>query len=107
MQNIVKPERIRRVGRLFAPTVPDILFCALLLTLCAHRSGFDALLADGDTGWHIRTGQFVLENHRAPGVDLFSFTRAGQPWFAWEWLSDVLLAAAYGWRGMGAVVGLA
>ncbi len=86
--------------------MPDVLFCALLLTLCAGRSGFEPLLVDGDTGWHIRTGQLVLHNGVAPSVDPFSFSRGGQPWFAWEWLADALFAAVFAWRGMGGVAAL-
>jgi hypothetical protein len=97
----------QRFLRLFAPSLLDVLFCALLLALCAGRSGFEALLADGDTGWHIRTGQMVLHNGAAPSVDPFSFSRAGQPWFAWEWLSDALFAMIYAWRGMGGVAAFA
>ncbi len=93
----------RQFLRLFAPSVPDVLFCALLLTFCAGRSGFEALLVDGDTGWHIRTGQFVLHNGAAPSVDLFSFSRTGKPWFAWEWLADAIFAGVFAWRGMGGV----
>lgn len=93
----------RRLLRLFAPSLLDVLFCVLLLTLCAGRSRFEALLLDGDTGWHIRTGQMVLHNGGAPSVDPFSFSRAGQPWFAWEWLADALFAALFAWRGMGGV----
>ena len=96
----------RQFVRLFTPSVPDVLFCALLLTLCASRSGFEALLVDGDTGWHIRTGQLVLHNGAAPSVDPFSFSRGGEPWFAWEWLTDALFAAVFAWRGMGGVAAL-
>lgn len=97
----------RQFLRLFAPSVPDVLFCALLLTLCAGRSGFEALLADGDTGWHIRTGQLVLHKGVPPFVDPFSFSRAGQPWFAWEWLADAIFAAVFAWRGIGGVAAFA
>src|SRR3954469_18894357 len=34
----------------------------------------------------------ILKNGRVPATDIFSFTKAGQPWFAWESLSDVLMA---------------
>jgi hypothetical protein len=38
------------------------------------------LLADGDTGWHIRAGDWILDHHRLPTSDFFSFTKSGQPW---------------------------
>ena len=66
--------------------------------------GAPGMLGDGDTGWHLRTGEWILANHRVPTQDMFSYTKAGQPWFAWEWLWDV----AFGWLhqqgGMAAVV---
>jgi hypothetical protein len=39
-----------------------------------------------------------------PDRDIFSFTRPGQPWFAWEWLWDVLFGWLHLHAGMGAVV---
>src|SRR6185436_747627 len=35
------------------------------------------------------------------------YTRAGQPWFAWEWLSDAALGTAYRVAGLPAVAVLA
>jgi hypothetical protein len=63
-----------------------------------------ALLADGDTGWHIRTGEYILQTGDFPRQDLFSFSRAGQTWFAWEWLSDVVFALAHKAGGLTGVV---
>jgi len=85
--------------KLWIPSLPDIFFVVLLVSAFAQPAGLSALLTDGDTGWHIRTGELVLASGQAPLVDHFSFTRAGQPWFAWEWLSDVILARAFAWRG--------
>ncbi len=66
-------------------------------------SGWKSLLADGDTGWHIRTGQYILAQHAVPAQDLFSFSKPGAPWFAWEWLSDVALAALFQLGGLKAI----
>jgi hypothetical protein len=94
---------IRGAGRLLRPSVVDVFFCALLLTAFLRPAGLEALLFDGDTGWHIRTGELVLATGRAPAADPFSFTRPGQPWFAWEWLSDVIFALLWRWKGLAAV----
>lgn len=64
------------------------------LFLCGS-GGWASLLADGDTGWHIRTGQYILQHHAVPRQDLFSFSRPGAPWFAWEWLTDALYALLF------------
>ena len=69
--------------------------------------GWSALLADGDTGWHIRTGDWILQNRSVPTTDLFTFTRAGEPWFAWEWLSDVLMSLVHQHWGLAGVAVLA
>lgn len=66
-----------------------------------------SLLSDGDTGWHIRTGELVLETGRAPVADPFSFSRPRQAWYAWEWLADVAFAAMWRWRGLAGVAVLA
>ena len=42
-----------------------------------------------------------------PTVDSFSFTFAGQPWIAKEWLSQIVLAGAYDIAGWGGVTALA
>jgi hypothetical protein len=49
------------------------------------------LLGDAGIGWHIRTGQQILATHTISHVDSFSSTMAGKPWFAWEWLYDVVV----------------
>lgn len=58
---------------------------------------------DGDTYWHLATGDWIL-NHRAiPTTDPFSYTFAGAPWQAHEWLSEVLMALVFragGWSGL-------
>ncbi|PCE31981.1 hypothetical protein BZL54_12835 [Burkholderia ubonensis subsp. mesacidophila] len=59
-----------------------------------------AVLNDADTYWHLATGDWILDHHAVPHTDPFSFTMAGQPWVAHEWLSEVLMALAYragGW----------
>src|SRR4030088_3032576 len=73
------------------PSLTDFVFATLLLWLFAG-GGAKTLLGDGDTGWHIRTGDYILERYTVPQKDIFSFTRPNEPWFAWEWLSDILFA---------------
>jgi hypothetical protein len=79
---------------LWVPNIVDLFFVVLLLAAFARAGGWQDLLADGDTGWHIRTGQLILANGHVPAADPFSFSRAGAPWIAWEWLSDVAFALA-------------
>jgi hypothetical protein len=48
---------------------------------------------DPDLWWHLKVGEDILATHRWPTSDPYSFTVAGQPWLAFEWLGDVLIAA--------------
>jgi hypothetical protein len=62
------------------------------------------VLVDPDTLWHITTGMWILTHHAVPALDTYSFTAAGRAWVAHEWLSEVILAAAYGWAGWNGVM---
>ncbi len=86
------------------PSMTDAAFVMPLFFLFCGMKGAGTLLSDGDTGWHLRTGQWILEHGRVPDRDIFSFTRSGQPWFAWEWLWDVLFGWFHLHAGMAAVV---
>src|SRR4030042_6750200 len=46
---------------------------------------------DPDFWWHLRTGQFIVETGSIPKAAPFSYTAAGSPWIAHEWLSDLLI----------------
>ena len=65
------------------------------------------LLNDPDTFWHIRTGQWILDNGRFPIVDQFSYTAFGKTWIATDWISELVFAALYRagqWRGVTEIV---
>lgn len=98
---VPKPSALdTRWGRLLIPSLTDLLFVALLIWMFCVGAGWVGLLEDGDTGWHIRTGEHILSTHAVPKTDLFSFSKPNAPWFAWEWLTDVLYAGLYGWSGL-------
>ena len=84
------------------PSVTDLIFLALLGVLLFTPLS-NKLLSDAGTGWHIRAGQLIVVTHAVPRVDTFSSTMSGKPWFAWEWLYDVVvgrLEAAWGLNGV-------
>lgn len=51
--------------------------------------------ADTDTWWHLRTGDWILEQGTLPRTDPFSWTAEGRSWVTHEWLSQVIYAAIY------------
>jgi hypothetical protein len=87
----------------FLPSLADMAFLMPIAFLFGRLDGLLHLLADCDTGWHIRTGQWILAHHAVPVQDIFSFSKAGSPWYAWEWLSDVIFAGLYDWGGLAAL----
>lgn len=77
----------------------------LLTGLCVY-AGLLALgnrmLADPDTFWQIKVGQWILVNSVVPRADIFSFTMQGQPWISTQWLAQACYAFAFsvaGWAG--------
>lgn len=72
------------------------------------------LLSDPDTYWQIAAGRWIFQHDAVPWTDPFSFTMRGAPWIAFEWLSELIYAAAFaaaGWTGIvvlaAAAIGLA
>ncbi|HET7123285.1 MAG TPA: hypothetical protein VFI51_04160 [Bradyrhizobium sp.] len=60
------------------------------------------LLRDSDTYWHIAAGKWIIAHHAVPRVDIYSFTKAGEPWISTSWLAQVLYGEAFelaGWAG--------
>ncbi len=92
-------------ARRLMPSFFDLIVVSLPLWFFGLADGGTGLLlSDGDTGWHIRTGEWILHHHSFVYGDPFSFTMPGQPWFAWEWLSDIILGGLHMVGGMPAVV---
>ena len=68
------------------------------------------VLNDADTFWHLAAGRWMIGHAAVPATDPFSFTFAGRPWLAHEWLSEVVMAGAWlaaGWSGVMLLTGLA
>src|SRR5665213_2261884 len=86
------------------PSLTDLAFLMPLVFLFVKLEGARTLLGDGDTGWHVRTGEWILKHGQVPYADFFSFSRPGAPWFAWEWLWDVGFALLHQRWGMASVV---
>jgi len=56
--------------------------------------GYLALQAatDPDYGWHVANGRHLLDGVLLGGRDTYSWTAAGAPWVAHEWLTDGAMA---------------
>ncbi len=66
-------------------------------------------VSDPDVWWHLKTGQLIAQTRTVPHVDSFSFTRAGYPWVAHEWLTELFIYGIYrisGWGGLIVVFAL-
>lgn len=95
-------ENKRLLSRIFIPSIADLFFVTVLLALFFSKETF--LLADGDTGYHIRAGEQILRTGSVPRFDMFSLHTPPLPWTAHEWLSEVLMAAAHQLFGLTGVV---
>jgi hypothetical protein len=77
--------------------------CVTLFYCLFLFQGYQQLFRDSDAGWHIRTGERILQTHRLPRSDPYSFSRPNAPWFDWEWGADILAGAAHRAGGLGGV----
>jgi len=75
----------------FLPDLADFIFVLVLYITLFVRP--DMILIDGSTGWHLVSGNYILQHHCVPQADIVSYTFAGKPWIAYEWLSDLIMAA--------------
>src|SRR5207253_2584271 len=92
-----------QLGLKLLPSFTDFAFLMPVVFLFGRMDGLVTLFGDCDTGWHIRTGQWIAANHWVPARDVFSFSRPGEPWFAWEWLSDIGMSSLNAIGGLQAV----
>lgn len=88
----------------------------LALAVVALFSMFSAAAGDADTWFHLRTGAYVVQNHRLPDPDPFSWTTyMGQPAYPGEettrdlnikheWLAQVILYLVYAAGGFPGMV---
>lgn len=58
---------------------------------------------DTDTWWHLRAGAWTVTHGEILTRDVFSFTRAGEPWINHSWLAQVILYTlwqTFGYAGL-------
>jgi len=86
----------------FIPSIACVLFVFVFLTL--SFSGKSSLLNDGDTGFHLRIGEYIITNLSIPRDDPFSFISPPLFFTAHEWLSAVVMETANRIYGLNGVV---
>src|SRR5881275_3625740 len=88
--------------RFWLPSLADLFFSCAFLRLTLSSDTW--LLSDADTGYHVRTGEYILHNFTVPMHDIFSFIAPPLPWVAHEWLSEVIMAVVHHISGPTGVV---
>ena len=102
-------------GKLSLPAPAWLRPVILVLGVVLLISLFTTESSDSDTWWHLKTGQYIVQQHKLPVPDPFSWTTyLGKPAYpgeettryfnlTHEWLSQVLLYSAFaldGFRGL-------
>jgi hypothetical protein len=99
-----------------APPPSWLPFAAAALACAALLGVFSTEMADPDAWWHLRTGQYIVAEHRLPTPDPFSWTTAAAPPgypgeestrrfnLTHEWLAQVLLFSIWSIGGFAGLV---
>lgn len=77
--------------------IPAPVLVALWALAATAMAGH--VMVQGDTFWHVKAGEWIIEQRCIPRTDPFSWTASGLPWHAHEWLWDVL--AYLSWQAAG------
>jgi hypothetical protein len=93
---------MKRLAQFLLPSISEMVFLSVFLLLALQHG--QALLRDGDTGYHIRTGEFIIQNWTIPERDIFSFRSPPLPWTAHEWLSEIIMAILHSASGLTGTV---
>ena len=79
----------------------DLFSMFVLIVMFAIPAGtITAPLSEYDTGWHLRTGQWIVENRAIPEADTFSTVGQDRLWVAYSWLYDVGVYGAFQTLGL-------
>jgi len=83
------------------PSFADLFFIIFFIIILSKGG---TLLNDGDTGYHIRAGEYIIENYSIPKEDIFSYLSPPPKWIAHEWLSEVIMAVIHDLTGLTGIV---
>lgn len=80
-----------------------------LLTVAAVLAMATRVAIDTDTWWHLRAGEWMVEEKRILRTDPFSLTRSGEPWIYPGWLAQIVMYGVYqafGFAGLNILTAL-
>lgn len=80
--------------------------CLNISTSQPHSGAFSNISFEGDTWWHVVTGNRILSTGHWPSTDPYTFTVHGSPWIAYEWVGEVIMALASRLAGLEGLMGL-
>ncbi len=92
----------KRADNVVKSKIPAVVF-PLLLFVFAFIFTFNNIF-EGDTFWHLKLGQYILQTHSFPFHDVFSYTFAGMRIYPVEWLFEVTLYAIYSLSGIAGII---
>jgi hypothetical protein len=89
---------LKMAGRFSVSRTFLIVLFLGLFTMAARNA------TDPDLWWHLKTGEYISAHRSVPRTDVFSYTRAGQPWVAHEWLTELALYQVQRIAGFAALI---
>lgn len=90
------------MSRYLLPRLREMLFLAIFFAILVL--GPRMLSLDSDLGRHLTLGNYILDHQSIPTIDIFSFTKNGEPRPPYEWLSQVFFSLAYRALGFDGVI---
>jgi len=86
----VAPEQSKQKSSSPLPDVGDILYICIMQILLFGRPSY--LFQDCSIGWHLASGQYILDHGQIPRTDIASFSFSDKPWVPYEWFFDLVAA---------------
>jgi len=111
-----RPAKFRNLARPPRTLPPWLRPTILAFTFLLLTASFSSEISDTDTWWHLKTGQYIAQNHRLPVPDPFAYgTYLGRPAYpgeehtrdfnlTHEWLAQVYFYLVYAAAGFPGIV---
>lgn len=94
VQKLVTGPHSKRFGLAFAVVI--FLYNLKEFSRLSRYCLFDST----DTGWLVRTGQYICQNMALPQTDIFSWTCADKSWVVYQWLAEAVMWSVYDRGGL-------